>query len=178
MQAMFRRLVLPLVLLGDLGGCGGSGSAPSPPIQLDLPAGNYLMAVGPTNPSTCTGTDRFFLATASVGLTIEPTADAWIGRTRTGELQMTLAAASTTSRIIPVSGTIGGTSVVASGLDSVILLGVRFSGASDAEPAVLTGTAVPPLMAIRGTIRGKISFLSGREGPLVCSVVEFTLFRE
>jgi hypothetical protein len=110
------------------------------------------------------------------GLTIEPTAAGWSGRTRGGELQITLAAQSGASRIVPVSGTIRGTSV-ATAIDGVVLLGVRYSGVNDSEPAVLTGTAVPPSTAIRGEIRGKTSFLVDRQEPMVCSFVEFTLFR-
>ena len=172
------RVTIPVALLSCLAGCGGHSSAPSAPTPLYLPAGTYAMTVIATDASACTGRwAQPFPATLPVALTVEPVPDGWTGRTAGSDLRMTLAAQSGTARIVPVSGTIRGTSIVATGLDGVISLGLRFSGADDAGPAVLAGSAFPPSTAIHGEIRGKTSFLSDHQGPMVCSYVEFTLFR-
>lgn len=178
MPRMLCRALAPIAFLACLMGCGRSSSAPSAPVQVNLPAGTYSMTVIASDPSACSPKwSQPFPATLPVALTIEPTAEGWSGRTRSGDLQMSLAAQSGTARIIPVSGTIRGTSVVASGLDGVISLGLRFSGVNDAGSAVMAASTFPPTTAIQGEIRGKTSFLSAQQGTMVCSYVEFTLFR-
>ncbi len=178
MQRILRRLVLPAMLLANLGGCGGHGAAPSPAAPLNLPAGVYAMTVVATDSAACTPKwDQPVPATLPVALTIEQTADGWAGRTRSGDLHMTLASQPGTARIVPVSGTLRGTSIVASGLDDVISLGLRFSGVNESGPAVIAGSAFPPSTAVHGEIRGKTTFLGSLRPPMVCSYVEFTLFR-